>query len=65
MEISAQKVPIEIIMNEGVDIETVIKGINHIGGLSEELVRRMFNYEEYINWREFLRIMNAVSGSTL
>ncbi|EGR29519.1 leucine rich repeat protein [Ichthyophthirius multifiliis] len=53
------------VYKNGIDFKTFEHGIDKISSQSEEIIRRMCNYESFINWNQFVDILNGVSGKTL
>ncbi|EGR31085.1 leucine rich repeat protein [Ichthyophthirius multifiliis] len=65
LTVSIQKMNLKDIKDGGIDFLTFEHGIDKISSQSEEIIKRMCNYESYINWNQFLNILNGISGKTL
>lgn len=57
-------------IDDGINYYTFRKGIYQIFVQSEEIAKKIFytidfNYSEYLNWEEFLNLMEIIKGKTL
>ena len=62
---SIQRIDWREVCKGGIDFKTFEHGIDKISSQSEEIIRRMCNYEDFIDWHQFIDILYAVSGKTL
>ncbi|KAL4502333.1 hypothetical protein ABPG72_011920 [Tetrahymena utriculariae] len=65
LTVSIQRIDWKEVAKGGIDFKTFEHGIDKISSQSEEIIRRMCNYENFIDWKQFIDILYAVSGKTL